>query len=63
MLQQNIKANETIQVNSKANETLKKNFPQFFNKDGNFLAERFDKMLKANNAALSKDYAKQKKIC
>ena len=55
MLQQNIKANETIQPNSKELETLKKTFPQFFDKDGNFLRERFDKMLKANNVALSKE--------
>lgn len=50
-----------LQQNNKALETLKKTFPQFFDKDGNFLAERFDKMLKANNVALSKDYAKLKK--
>lgn len=55
MLQQNIKANETIQPNSIELETLKKDFPQFFDKDGNFLRERFDKMLKANNVALSKE--------
>ena len=55
MLQQNIKANETIQPNSKELETLKKTFPQFFDKDGNFLRDRFDKMLKANNVALSKE--------
>ena len=55
MLQQNIKANETIQPNSKALETLKADFPQFFDKDGNFLRDRFDKMLKANNVALSKE--------
>lgn len=50
-----------LQQNSKVLETLKKTFPQFFDKDGNFLAERFDKMLKANNVALSKDYVKLKK--
>lgn len=55
MLQQNSKANETIQPNSKELETLKKTFPQFFNKDGNFIRDRFDKMLKSNNAALSKE--------
>ena len=44
MIRDNIKVNENIKPNSDEIKKLKMNFPQFFNKDGEFLLDRFKKM-------------------
>lgn len=55
MLKDNIKTNENIRPNSKEVERLKTHFPQFFNKDGEFLLERFYKMLNQSDVTLNKE--------
>lgn len=55
MLIENIKANETIKPNSNEIEKLKMTFPQFFNKDGEFLLEHFKDMLKTGEITLNKE--------
>lgn len=55
MLKDNIKTNENIRPNSKEVERLKTHFPQFFNKDGEFLLDRFDKMLNQSDVTLNKE--------
>ncbi len=48
-------ANENIKPNSNEIEKLKQNFPQFFDKDGEFLIDRFMEMLKTSDINLSKE--------
>ena len=55
MLKDNIKTNENIRPNSKEVERLKTHFPHFFNKDGEFLQDRFEKMLNQSNITLNKE--------
>lgn len=55
MLKDNIKANDNIKPNSKEIEKLKNNFPQFFDKDGEFLLDRFKEMLKQSDITLTKE--------
>src|SRR5699024_7630525 len=45
MIRDNIKRNETVGPNSREIDKLKKSFPQYFDKDGKFLIDRFEKML------------------
>ncbi len=55
MMIDNIKANENMRPNSREIEILKENFPQFFDKDGEFCLDRFKEMLRSNDIALSKE--------
>lgn len=55
MLKENIESNKTISPNSREIETLKQNFPQFFDKDGAFLFDRFKAMLKQSDITLTKE--------
>lgn len=45
MIRDNIKNNESVKPNSHIKEKLEKELPQYFDKDGKFLFERFKKML------------------
>ena len=55
MLKDNMLANENIKPNSKEIEKLKQNFPQFFDKDGEFLIDRFKEMLKTSDININKE--------
>lgn len=55
MIKDNLKINETIKPNSNEIEKLKVNFPQFFDKDGNFLEDRLKEILKQNDINLIKE--------
>lgn len=55
MLKENIDANENMKPNSREMEKLKINFPQYFDKDGNFLLDRFQNMLKENETKFTKE--------
>ncbi|QDJ13676.1 DNA methylase [Mergibacter septicus] len=55
MIKDNLKANENIKPNSNEIEKLKLNFPQFFDKDGEFLLDRFKEMLRQNEVNLVKE--------
>ena len=55
MLKDNIIANENIKPNSNEIEKLKANFPQFFDKDGEFLLDRFKEMLRQSDITLNKE--------
>ena len=55
MLKDNIMTNENIKPNSNEIEKLKANFPQFFDKDGEFLLDRFKKMLRQSDITLNKE--------
>lgn len=55
MIKDNLKLNETIKPNSNEIEKLKVNFPQFFDKDGNFLEDRLKEVLKQNDINLIKE--------
>ena len=50
-----LKYNETVQPNSELLNNLKSAFPQFFDKDGNFKADKFEAELKENNITESRD--------
>ena len=51
----NLKANENIHPNSRDMELLKADFPQFFDKEGEFCIDRFKKMLRSNDITLTKE--------
>lgn len=55
MIQDAIKANETVQPNSREIEKLKADFPEFFDRDGQFLSERFMDMIKQSDLSISKE--------
>lgn len=55
MLKDNLKINETIKPNINEIEKLKVNFPQLFDKDGNFLEDRLKEVLKQNDINLIKE--------
>ncbi|SFE33958.1 adenine-specific DNA-methyltransferase [Lentibacillus persicus] len=45
MISDNLERNQSIKPNSKEMTKLKNNFPQYFDKDGQFLIDRFNRML------------------
>lgn len=55
MIKDNIIENESIKPNSKELMLLKKDFPQFFNEDGEFLFNQFKEMLGENDISLNKE--------
>ncbi len=55
MLKDNLLYNETVKTNSKEIELLKKNFPNYFDKNGEFLFNQFQNMLKQNDVILNKE--------
>lgn len=55
MLKDNLLYNETVKANSREIELLKKNFPNYFNKSGEFLFNQFQNMLKQNDVILNKE--------
>lgn len=55
MMIDNIKVNENIHPNSREIELLRADFPQFFDKDGEFCIDRFKKMLHSSDITLSKE--------
>ena len=55
MLKDNIIDNVNIKPNSNEIEKLKMNFPQYFDKEGEFLLDRFKEMLKQNDVTLTKE--------
>lgn len=55
MMIDNLKVNENIHPNSREIELLKVDFPQFFDKEGEFCIDRFKKMLRSSDITLSKE--------
>lgn len=55
MMIDNLKVNENIHPNSREIELLRADFPQFFDKDGEFCIDRFKKMLRSSGITLSKE--------
>ena len=55
MLKENIEINQSIKPNSRELEKLRDNFPQFFDKEGGFLADKFNEMLKQSDIKLNKE--------
>ena len=55
MLQDTIKDNENVQVNSKEMEVLKENFPQCFDKNGNFDMAIFEELVKTKDVSIKKE--------
>lgn len=55
MLKDNLFYNENVKANSKEIELLKKNFPNYFDKNGEFLFNQFQNMLKQNDVILNKE--------
>ena len=55
MLKDNIKINENVKPNSKDIEILKNNLPHFFSKNGDFLYDKFKKVLKENEVVIDKE--------
>ncbi|MDO5027284.1 MAG: site-specific DNA-methyltransferase, partial [Tissierellia bacterium] len=55
MIGKNIEENVEIKVNSREIEKLKKEFPQYFDKDGEFLLNRFKEMLRQSDISLNKE--------
>jgi len=50
-----MEANEAVHPNSELLNSLKKNFPQFFDAEGNFKADKFTEELQANNIQEARD--------
>ena len=55
MLKENLLKNEKVKPNSREIELLKQNFPQFFSKEGEFLLEKFEEMLKMDDVKIDKE--------
>ncbi|MBK2025843.1 site-specific DNA-methyltransferase [Francisella philomiragia] len=55
MKKEKINDNSKITSNSNQLEILKKNFPQCFDKDGNFLSEKLNEIVKSSGADISKE--------
>lgn len=55
MIGQNLKSNQDKKPNSREMEKLKKEFPQFFTKDGEFKIDNFKDFLKEEEIELSKE--------
>lgn len=55
MIKDNILYNESAKPNSREIEILKNNFPQYFDKAGNFYWDRFKEILKNEEITLNKD--------
>ena len=55
MMIDNLKVNENIHPNSREIELLKVDFPQFFDKEGEFCIDRFKKMPRSSDITLSKE--------
>ena len=55
MIGQNLKSNQDKKPNSREMEKLKKEFPQFFTKDGEFRIDNFKDFLKEEEVELSKE--------
>lgn len=55
MLKENLLKNEKVKPNSREIELLKQNFPQFFSKEGEFLLEKFEEMLKMEDIKIDRE--------
>lgn len=55
MLKDNLLYNENVKANTKEIELLKKNFSNYFDKNGEFLFNQFQNMLKQNDVILNKE--------
>lgn len=55
MLKENIEINQNIKPNSRELKKLRDNFPQFFDKEGGFLPDKFSEMLKQSDIKLNKE--------
>lgn len=55
MIREAIEKNHEVKPNSKEIELLKSNFPQFFGSEGEFLKDRFEKMLKEEDVEIRKE--------
>ena len=55
MIRENITDNQAMKPNSRELNLLKKEFPQFFNIEGEFLLEQFKDMLGENDVSLNKE--------
>ncbi len=55
IIKENINDNSNITANSKQLEILKKNFPQCFDKDGNFITHKMEEIVTGSGLELSKE--------
>lgn len=55
MLKDNLEYNKEVKPSSREIEILKENFPHFFDKDGNFLFDKFKEMIEQKDIALNKE--------
>lgn len=55
MIRKQLKYNENVKPNTKEMDILKRDFPQFFDKDENFLMDRFHDMLKKADIKIEKE--------
>lgn len=55
MLKDNLEYNKEVKPSSRDIEILKENFPHFFDKDGNFLFNKFKEMIEQKDIALNKE--------
>lgn len=55
MIREKIKYNDTVKSNSREIMKLKKEFPGYFDKDGNFLIDRFTSMLSQEDVDIERE--------
>ncbi len=55
MIYDSLKHNEEVTPNSLELDALRENFPQYFDKDGQFMLDRFTEMLRANEMQITKE--------
>lgn len=55
MIYDSLKHNEKVTPNSLELNTLRENFPQYFDKDGQFMLDRFSEMLRTNEMQITKE--------
>ena len=55
MIYDSLKHNEEVTPNSLELNTLRENFPQYFDKDGQFMLGRFSEMLRINEMQITKE--------
>ncbi len=55
MIKEQLEKNHNVQPNRREIERLKESFPHFFSKEGEFLKDRFETMLKAEEVQINKE--------
>ena len=55
MIKKQLENNENVKPNTKLLNQLKENFPDFFDKDDNFMIDKFKKVLKSDEINITKE--------